>query len=156
MTASKTQRRQHTATGAATEAATQAATEAATEADLDATHRAITDMARQMASTIAGHNGEAAYERVLQEITAHFAEEEELMRAYDFPQAREHRQAHADFIAALHYFRSNWNFSAGPAQSLGRFIEDWWICHIATSDKQLAEFTAARPELVEKAVPAAR
>ena len=109
---------------------------------LDGAHRAIMEMANQMTNAITDHDGLAAYERVLQEIMAHFAEEEALMAAYAYPFAKQHQRAHANFIEAVRYFRAHWDFAVGPSASLGRFIEDWWIRHIETIDKDLAEFTA--------------
>lgn len=73
----------------------------------------------------------------------HFFVEEELMKAYEYPDAEQHKAAHEGFkgkLADLIY-----NYENGSTEITGSalsFLKDWLTEHILKIDKRLSDFLA--------------
>ena len=70
----------------------------------------------------------------------HFANEESVMRAANFPELRPHIQEHERFLAELSKMKQA--FSAGEPvyETICRFYRTWLINHITINDKKLSAF----------------
>jgi len=77
----------------------------------------------------------------------HFAKEEELMRAIDYPDATAHIEQHDDLMRRLASIRYAVTYDAGmwsPSNALSK-LEQWFVPHLSYADRRLADFVAARP-----------
>ncbi|MBF0587511.1 MAG: hemerythrin family protein [Magnetococcales bacterium] len=71
----------------------------------------------------------------------HFKAEEELMRAYDYPQLEEHLKQHADLIDTLHRLREQIESrQAGRFTEVKAFLAKWLLEHINDHDVRYSAF----------------
>ena len=71
----------------------------------------------------------------------HFMVEEELMKAYDYPEFSEHLNAHGKFKRRLEELISAFSQNqAEVAESLLDFLMNWLTLHINKIDRKLASF----------------
>jgi len=71
----------------------------------------------------------------------HFFLEEELMKAYDYPDKKNHMQAHKSFIAKLDELQGQYkNKDEKVTGSVLDFLKDWLKNHILKVDAELSAF----------------
>lgn len=76
-------------------------------------------------------------------VLSHFAAEEAVQRQNNYPRLNEHLQQHAELIKELHGFRSELEREGVSVNLVGtamQFWADWFLGHIAGSDKAIADF----------------
>ncbi len=111
---------------------------------LDAEHRRLFDLIRQVETMAEGENGVSALLSALREfiefVEFHFETEERLMEEHDFSTAGLHRQAHRRLLEDLREFARQ--VSRGPAAgaraSTGDFLRKWLSEHVSHGDAMLA------------------
>jgi hemerythrin len=76
-------------------------------------------------------------------VKSHFAAEERLQLAHNYPHYRDHKKMHDDFIDSLNKVHDEFN-SAGAGILVviktNKMIVDWLINHISGTDKDLAGY----------------
>jgi len=73
----------------------------------------------------------------------HFFVEEEMMKAFEYPEVEQHKSAHEAFKDKLAKLISNYN--NGDTEISGNaltFLKDWLTEHILKIDKKLSDFLA--------------
>ncbi len=86
----------------------------------------------------------------------HFAREEAIMELCDFPERADHVRSHQNFLSELRAFEQRWlqdNRDEISVQ-IRVMLCDWWIGHIAVSDKKIAEYAKGRERDIKQAVEA--
>ena len=116
-------------------------------AGMDADHGRLTELFNLLAGTVEQDQGTDACARLLDDIVehtrAHFAQEEELMAQYHYPEREQHIAEHAMLIDQALGYRAT--FEADRAASpvaVSAFPEVWLAYHILFTDKHLADFLA--------------
>jgi hemerythrin len=100
-------------------------------------------------ATLEGH-GKAALGPVVRDLGAyvdrHFTDEEQCMRAFDFPGLDAHMREHDAFRARLAGMREHAADSATLALSMEvvSFLRDWLLRHIVHTDKRYQSFLNAK------------
>jgi hemerythrin len=80
------------------------------------------------------------------EAQAHFAKEEELMLAADYPYREAHIEQHDELMRGLARIRFSLTSGSGfwsPANALS-MLERWFVPHLTFADQRFADFMAAR------------
>ena len=74
----------------------------------------------------------------------HFSDELKYIREAGFPNVKEHKQMHDNFVETLS--QSIQEFKEGKAVpiELARFLKKWLLTHIAEQDKQYAPYLAKK------------
>lgn len=75
--------------------------------------------------------------------TVHFSTEEKYMTKYDYPGLDEHKKQHEKFNDTTHRLLRRLKEEKDMesfASSVQRFLIDWLILHIKTSDRRFGEF----------------
>jgi hemerythrin len=111
--------------------------------ELDFEHKDLFSRLNELHEELA-HNSdnvkiEACLEEIHTRVLAHFALEERFMRHTNFPNYKQHKKEHDDFLEVIVDIIEE--FRAGPELSYGAALEaqlqQWIINHIATSDQEL-------------------
>ena len=79
-------------------------------------------------------------------VKAHFANEERLMKEYDFPLFEMHKMAHDMFLMDLTYAVNQWK-KFGDIEKMINFVHkspEWIVMHINTVDAPTANFLAQK------------
>ena len=91
---------------------------------------------------------EKKIEQYLEHVKVHFANEERLMRQYDFPHYQMHKTAHDMFLSDLEMSVTQWR-AYGNIEKIINFIRkapEWIVLHINTVDAPTASFLASNIE----------
>ena len=92
-------------------------------------------------------------------VNLHFASEEALQQQIAFPGLAEHRQQHGEFAervrSLVHRYRQG---EKVLSQEVLRFLADWMINHIGTSDAQIGRYVSEHRETSggESGIPTSR
>lgn len=81
-------------------------------------------------------------------VKMHFANEERLMEAYDFPSFEMHKLAHDMFLMDLQYATRQWK-EFGDIDKIIRFVfktPEWIVMHVKSVDAPTANYLAAKME----------
>ena len=81
-------------------------------------------------------------------VKEHFANEERLMEAYDFPSFEMHQMAHEMFLADLQYATMQWK-KYGDIKKIIYFIRktpEWIVMHVNSVDAPTADYLARKME----------
>ena len=84
-----------------------------------------------------------AIETYVAHVKEHFAGEEQLMQAYDFPEYEMHKLAHDAFLADLNLTYKG--FKEGELERMIRFlfgVPEWLVMHVNTVDAPTAAYLA--------------
>ncbi len=113
------------------------------EPDLDAQHRRLFVMLRELQLEIYGQVSPEFVVAKVNEMLAYFHEhitaEEALMEPFSaiLPMYLEHKEQHAQFFAAVNVFASRAKTEGGDiAKELCEFLGSWLVAHIYTMDKK--------------------
>jgi len=74
---------------------------------------------------------------------AHFGEEEEAMRAADYPGYQRHKAQHDRFLADLLALSKEQERPRGtgvPPEELGRWLREWIVGHVSRTDAEMARY----------------
>lgn len=92
-----------------------------------------------------GENNRGECARYLTEMTnyalSHFKKEENYMQQFSYPEFKEHRHYHMEYIYEVSMFNLNF-FDVGKKDTLKvlKFLRDWWINHIQNIDRKYEEY----------------
>jgi len=119
-------------------------------ADVDAQHKELFRRARAFADGLAGRSRQEvglllSYLRAY--AVTHFDEEEEVMRAAGYPRLRSHKAEHDRFMRDLLKMSRRQEKRRGPGVApaeLARWLEDWLVQHLSSTDAAMARFLLAR------------
>jgi hemerythrin-like metal-binding protein len=116
---------------------------------MDDDHRRLVELLNQLADRISKRRGHGPCMSLLEEIIghtkSHFALEQQLMADYRYPRMSRHAAEHAMLVKQAEDFRATFDPDApGALTQLMHFAEVWLSFHILFSDKELAQFLAAR------------
>ncbi len=114
----------------------------------DADHRRMLEIAHELVNdTLRGPLPAPAGE-VLDDLIAcareHFAHEEHLLRATDYPHLVEHQREHRRLLEEIEDYRSDFSASKVTADDVARFVADWMFTHIEQEDRKYRDHLNAR------------
>jgi len=113
--------------------------------EIDADHRKLFALAASLEKAVADGRGEEAVRPALLELAAysreHFATEERLMEAAQYPGLEAHRQEHAGFIASLR--RRTELPAAVIAKDLSIMVANWLVDHVVRTDRDYVPYLRA-------------
>lgn len=119
-------------------------------AEIDGQHEKLVAIINRLHDEMGKGRGREAMRRVVGELDdytrTHFVTEEALMDRLGYPDAAKHKEQHLDFVATL--FDITCKVESGrSAVSLDtvKYLRAWLLGHIATVDRRLVDFLAARP-----------
>lgn len=111
---------------------------------IDQQHQKLIGWINSLDEAIAAGKGELVVAAVLQNlidyVSEHFAQEEQLMISYDFPGLGKHRKEHDYFVQKLRDIQTGFQGGAVMGRSTYDFLTDWLICHIKGTDQKYSEF----------------
>ena len=112
---------------------------------VDAQHQNLFAIARELYNAMSAGQGKAALSRILDRLVqytaVHFAHEERLMRAHDYPNFQEHKAQHDALTRQVLAFQAD--FAAGRVSmtvQLLQFVKDWLEKHIKGSDTEYVPY----------------
>jgi hemerythrin len=118
---------------------------------LDEQHKRLFSLSEAVAETLAGAPDrrpvEVALRALIDFVRVHFATEDGLMRAADFPDADEHASSHALLLAELdEYCRKvqREENTGVTVTGLVAFLWNWLITHINAADRELVIWLRSR------------
>lgn len=109
---------------------------------VDHEHRELIDQVNATAGAIQSESSQAevdqAFGDLLRGVSAHFAHEEQQMRAANYDQTDAHKDDHERLIDALRdIMDTRGNASNGSAAQLIKVLGDWFTTHFASHDARL-------------------
>jgi methyl-accepting chemotaxis protein len=113
------------------------------EIDKDHQHLAdlINELYRELKKVDSEGVSDDVYKRLLQHCNSHFANEENLMDRFGYPNAGAHKKEHAAFLEKVELFYQE--FRKGHKKrglELISMLGSWWNSHIGVSDQELTAF----------------
>ncbi len=93
------------------------------------------------------------FDRLVAYIDYHFAREEKVMEACDYPSADDHREEHLRFTQQVRYVRDRYvkGGDARIGQDLLDFLKNWLTHHILVQDMEYKPHTAGDPRAIDAA-----
>ncbi len=114
-------------------------------AEIDSQHKRLVDMINELNEAMRRGEGKDVLGKVLNGLVAyagsHFKLEENYFVRFGYPEAAQHRQTHANFIAKVNDFTTG--FSSGKLNisvEVMCFLSDWLQKHIKGVDKKYGPF----------------
>jgi len=114
-------------------------------ASIDEQHKRLVMIVNDLHDAMLRREGRQALERTFAELTdymdEHFAHEESLLDAHDYPDAEAHRTEHEQLAHKVDELRRQ--FEAGRATitvEVMEFLRDWFRSHIVVSDRRYVRF----------------
>lgn len=89
---------------------------------------------------------EAKLDEYIAHVNAHFANEERLMKQYDFPNYEMHKTAHDMFLLDLDMAVNQWK-AYGDIKKIINFVmktPEWIVMHVNSVDAPTADFLASK------------
>jgi hemerythrin len=116
---------------------------------IDEQHRIIFDQINELHDGVQAGRGQALLGRTIQGLVSyasmHFAMEEQLMKAGQYPGIDGHLQAHADFVKHVLTLQSDMmRQGETTAMLLSEYLKAWLVDHILKEDQRLARFLTQR------------
>jgi hemerythrin-like metal-binding protein len=113
--------------------------------ELDEQHKTLIALMSQLHGAIAEGQAKAMlaplFVALLDYTKEHFADEANLMNAYDYPEAADHVIEHAELINRIRALQQEYERgSILVTLNTARFLGDWLSYHILVSDRNLADF----------------
>ncbi|HOJ65345.1 MAG TPA: bacteriohemerythrin [Spirochaetota bacterium] len=119
--------------------------------EIDNQHKKLINLANELfkACLIGKEFAEKEFKNVIKEavdyVKVHFKFEEELLFKYNYPEFKQHKQEHEDFVRKI--LEDVKNFESGKnfvPNNFARFLRDWTLQHIAVSDKKYSAFLKSK------------
>lgn len=118
------------------------------QADMDCEHLILLAILNQLESNLRSGVAAPGVSDVLQALDSyieyHFAHEEALMRAWNYPDIGAHLASHHDFMIKFARLRADSDRDDEAALGLRQFVLDWFLDHIAQVDTKSAAFIDGR------------
>jgi len=112
-------------------------------AEIDNQHKKLVDMINELNDAMHRGEGKEVLGRILNGLVAytgsHFKTEESYFVRFGYPEAAQHKQTHADFVAKVSDFSKS--FASGKLNvsvEVMAFLRDWLKGHIKGTDKKYA------------------
>ena len=120
---------------------------------IDSDHKALIDLINRLHEGMSGEAGDAAMQDVFDTLIAyteiHFAREEKVMQACDFPALPTHVDEHVDFTRRVYDIREK--FLAGGespvTQELLDYLKNWLNAHILIQDMAYMPYAKGKPKV---------
>lgn len=117
--------------------------------EIDDQHKKLVAMLNKMNDAIHEHRGSEVTRPILNEIAeytrVHFATEESLMRATNYPDYDVHKAQHEDLIAQVQDLQAKLDAGSHAISfELLHFLKTWLTKHIIESDKQYGPYFLSR------------
>jgi len=112
---------------------------------IDEEHKELVRMVNQLHRALKSRTGAKESGRILTELTdytvSHFAHEEELFAAHDYPDRADHEKIHKDLVEKVIAFKTQFDQGkAGLSMELMDFLTNWLRHHILEKDKAYVAF----------------
>lgn len=121
---------------------------------IDSEHRIFLRLVRAYTEGVAAALDRERLRRMIKEIRKfaefHFMSEEHLMLELEYPEYRDHQDAHRHLLSQLEDFGHEIAVGAKSYVQLADFLCEWFALHATTEDRQIADFIAANPEAQQK------
>ena len=114
---------------------------------VDKQHRRLVELINELYHACLGEKGELEekFKHVMKELVEyvmiHFKDEEKIMEEINYPNIKEHKQHHENFVKkilqSVNDYRNGKQF---VPNTFVRFLRDWLFNHILISDKEWAKF----------------
>ena len=114
---------------------------------VDKQHRHLVELINDLYCACLGEKGalEEKFRQVMKELVTyvmiHFKDEEKLMEEINYPNIKEHKQYHEDFVREI--LKSVNDYQNGKQlvpNYFVRFLRDWLFNHILITDKEMSKF----------------
>ena len=118
---------------------------------LDSDHRALIHLINRLHEYLEREEGEAVLHEIFDKLVAyidyHFAREEKVMEACEYPLLDGHREDHLRFTQEIQYVRDRYVKSADAeiGQELLDFLKNWLTHHILVQDMDYKTFAEGDP-----------
>ena len=117
--------------------------------ELDSQHRGFFALVAEIQHFYNGTGRVASLEVLIDQIRLHsldhFAAEEAIMAAHQYPGLEEHQKAHGEFIDQLEKIRQRHDSSREATLDLLFFVREWLIGHLKQADADYAPYLRASP-----------
>ena len=115
------------------------------QVDMDAEHRVFLDTLNTLYNDLPNPSKTATFERTIQDLEdyakKHFAHEEAMLVALDYPHIDQQQAQHLFFRNELVKLKASVaTATAYELQSVLQFMRDWFLNHILTLDKKYAKW----------------
>lgn len=112
---------------------------------IDEQHKELVRMVNHLHRALKSKTGAEESGKILTELAAytesHFAHEEELFAAHDYPDRAEHEEIHKDLVEKVTAFKTQFDQGkAGLSMELMDFLTNWLRHHILEVDKAYVPF----------------
>lgn len=115
---------------------------------IDRQHQELIGWINSLSEAIDNGEGELAVAEILQKlidyVSEHFAQEEQLMISYDFTGLGKHRKEHDYFVQRLKEIQVEFHGGVPMGRNTYLFLTDWLICHIKGTDQKYSEFISKK------------
>ena len=115
--------------------------------ELDEEHKKLIGMINSLHDAMKTGKGKDLLAKILDEMTQyvlkHFANEEKLMPKYEYPEYKQHKAAHDEFVKIVGELRKKHDAQLLQAGQLMKTLQDWLVSHITTVDKRYGPFIMA-------------
>ncbi len=112
--------------------------------EIDAQHRFLIDRINDLWRSLGSARGDAIVLDLLVDLRRytekHFADEEILMKAFDYPHLAAHERAHRRFVERVRAAADDYTAGKEVGMELLRFLSDWLQRHIKVEDRQYAVY----------------
>ena len=118
-------------------------------AEIDSQHQRLFELASDLHAAVAMGQGKAMMSKTLSHLVAytrmHFATEERLMQAHQYPEYTRHKADHGTLTARVLDLQKDFETGRG-ALTIGllQFLKDWLTHHIGETDRKIAIFLSSR------------
>ena len=118
---------------------------------IDEQHKKLISLANDLyyACTQDKDTANEEFKKVIKEavdyVKVHFVFEEELLKKYDYPEFKQHKMEHEEFIKKI--LEDVKNYETGKnfiPNKFARFLREWTLEHIAITDKKYEKFLKSK------------
>ena len=124
---------------------------------LDSDHQALINLINRLHEYLEREEDQAVLDEVFDKLVAyidfHFAREEKVMEACEYPMVEGHREEHLRFTQEIRYVRDRYvrGGDAEIGQELLNFLKDWLTHHILVQDMDYKPHAQGNPRADEAA-----
>ena len=116
---------------------------------IDQQHQKLVDLVNQLYQALKSGKGGEVLAEILGSLVdytqRHFAEEERMMRAHDYPETEQHLAAHAELIRQVGEFKAKLaQGTVSISSDLFNFLKSWLLHHIKQEDKAYGPYLNSR------------
>ena len=112
--------------------------------EFDEEHKKLIGMINSLHEAMKSGKGKDMLTKILDEATEytlkHFAREEKLMAQYRYPEYKEHKALHDEFVKKVTELRNKHDEKLLMASQVLNVLKDWLVNHINNVDKKYGPF----------------